>query len=100
MCFCLHSVYSSGNEQAKVMCHLLDGHAAVWLGHACACLNHQRDQAPVCAQVLHKFSPFERVSVLSEALPYLQRFAGKTVVIKYGGAAMKDPSLKVRLPLA
>ena len=35
------------------------------------------------------------MSVLSEALPYLQRFAGKTVVIKYGGAAMKDPSLKV-----
>ena len=41
------------------------------------------------------FSSFDRVSVLSEALPYLQRFAGKTVVIKYGGAAMKDPSLKV-----
>ncbi|KDD72164.1 hypothetical protein H632_c3764p0, partial [Helicosporidium sp. ATCC 50920] len=35
-----------------------------------------------------------RVSVLAEALPYLQRFAGKTVVIKYGGAAMKDPALK------
>ncbi len=35
-----------------------------------------------------------RVSVLSEALPYLQRFRGKTIVIKYGGAAMKDPSLK------
>lgn len=42
------------------------------------------------------FSSFDRVSVLSEALPYLQRFAGKTVVIKYGGAAMKDPTLKVR----
>ncbi|CAL5225581.1 g8426 [Coccomyxa viridis] len=40
------------------------------------------------------FSSFDRVSVLSEALPYLQRFAGKTVVIKYGGAAMKDPTLK------
>ncbi|GMH35216.1 hypothetical protein BSKO_03084 [Bryopsis sp. KO-2023] len=37
---------------------------------------------------------FERVSVLSEALPYLQRFAGRTIVVKYGGAAMKDPSLK------
>jgi hypothetical protein len=24
-----------------------------------------------------------------------QRFAGKTVVVKYGGAAMKDPTLKV-----
>ncbi|KAK9836959.1 hypothetical protein WJX81_002832 [Elliptochloris bilobata] len=43
---------------------------------------------------LKKFSSFERVSVLSEALPYLQRFAGKTMVVKYGGAAMKDPTLK------
>ncbi|KAL3154268.1 hypothetical protein ABBQ32_013763 [Trebouxia sp. C0010 RCD-2024] len=40
------------------------------------------------------FSPFDRVSVLSEALPYLQQFRNKTIVIKYGGAAMKDPMLK------
>ncbi|KAA6423690.1 MAG: N-acetylglutamate kinase [Trebouxia sp. A1-2] len=40
------------------------------------------------------FSPFDRVSVLSEALPYLQQFRNKTIVIKYGGAAMKDPTLK------
>lgn len=35
-----------------------------------------------------------RVRVLSEALPYIQEFAGRTVVVKYGGAAMKDSSLK------
>ncbi len=35
-----------------------------------------------------------RVRILSEALPYIQQFAGRTVVIKYGGAAMKDSSLK------
>ena len=35
-----------------------------------------------------------RVKVLSEALPYLQRFAGQTVVVKYGGAAMKSEELK------
>ncbi|MGK7872760.1 MAG: acetylglutamate kinase [Xenococcaceae cyanobacterium] len=35
-----------------------------------------------------------RVRVLSEALPYIQQFAGRTVVIKYGGAAMKDNALK------
>lgn len=35
-----------------------------------------------------------RVRVLSEALPYIQQFAGRTVVIKYGGAAMKDSTLK------
>ena len=35
-----------------------------------------------------------RVRVLSEALPYIQQFAGRTVVVKYGGAAMKDSQLK------
>jgi acetylglutamate kinase len=35
-----------------------------------------------------------RVRVLSEALPYMQKFAGRTIVIKYGGAAMKDDRLK------
>ena len=35
-----------------------------------------------------------RVRVLSEALPYIQKFTGRTVVVKYGGAAMKDGSLK------
>jgi acetylglutamate kinase len=32
--------------------------------------------------------------VLTEALPYIQRFGGKTVVIKYGGNAMVDEALK------
>ena len=35
-----------------------------------------------------------RVKILSEALPYIQKFRGRTVVVKYGGAAMKDGSLK------
>lgn len=50
-------------------------------------------------QVSKNFSPFDRVSVLSEALPYLQQFRNKTIVIKYGGAAMKDPLLKVSTTL-
>ncbi|MEA1989526.1 MAG: acetylglutamate kinase [Pseudomonadota bacterium] len=33
-------------------------------------------------------------SVLTEALPYIQRFAGKTIVVKYGGNAMTDEELK------
>lgn len=33
-------------------------------------------------------------TVLTEALPYLQRYAGKTVVIKYGGHAMENNELK------
>ncbi len=32
--------------------------------------------------------------VLTEALPYIQRFGGKTIVIKYGGNAMVDEELK------
>ncbi len=35
-----------------------------------------------------------RVRILSEALPYIQQLSGKTVVVKYGGAAMKDSDLK------
>ncbi len=34
------------------------------------------------------------VHVLAEALPYIRRFAGKTVVVKYGGAAMNECDLK------
>jgi acetylglutamate kinase len=34
------------------------------------------------------------VNTLLEALPYIRDFHGKTVVIKYGGAAMTDPELK------
>ena len=36
----------------------------------------------------------EIAHVLSEALPYIQRFSGRTVVIKYGGNAMVDEALK------
>ena len=36
----------------------------------------------------------DRVRILSEALPYIQQFRGRTVVVKYGGAAMKDSTLK------
>jgi acetylglutamate kinase len=35
-----------------------------------------------------------KANVLMEALPYLKRFAGKTIVIKYGGHAMADEQLK------
>ncbi|MGH8012016.1 MAG: acetylglutamate kinase [Candidatus Binataceae bacterium] len=38
--------------------------------------------------------PIERAQVLVEALPYLQRFRGKTFIIKYGGHAMLEASLR------
>lgn len=36
----------------------------------------------------------KRAQVLTEALPYIQEYAGKIVVVKYGGNAMKNPELK------
>lgn len=39
-------------------------------------------------------TPVEKAAVLSEALPYIQRFFDKTIVIKYGGNAMTDENLK------
>jgi acetylglutamate kinase len=36
----------------------------------------------------------EKIKTLLEALPYIKRFAGSTFVIKYGGAAMEEESLK------
>src|SRR3978361_1399880 len=35
-----------------------------------------------------------KAKILAEALPYIQRFHGKTIVIKYGGNAMTDERLK------
>jgi acetylglutamate kinase len=34
------------------------------------------------------------IATLLEALPYIREFHGKTIVIKYGGAAMEDPALR------
>lgn len=39
------------------------------------------------------YAPHQIVEILSEALPYIQRFSGKTVVIKYGGNAMTEDNL-------
>ena len=40
-------------------------------------------------------SPEHRAELLSEALPYMQRYAGSTVLVKFGGNAMVDPALSV-----
>ncbi len=41
----------------------------------------------------------EKANTLMEALPYIQKFSGKTIVIKYGGHAMVDETLKKSLML-
>ncbi len=41
-----------------------------------------------------QLAPTDKARVIAEALPYIQRFWDKTVVVKYGGNAMVDPVLK------
>ncbi len=41
-----------------------------------------------------QYSAAQTAFVLNEALPYLQRYSGQTVVIKYGGNAMTDERLQ------
>jgi len=42
----------------------------------------------------HNPQAAEKARILAEALPYIQRFHGRTIVVKYGGAAMTDAELK------
>ena len=42
----------------------------------------------------NEFSNMERAEVLTQALPYIKKYSGKIVVIKYGGNAMINESLK------
>jgi len=39
-------------------------------------------------------TPAQEAAILAEALPYIKRFHGKTIVVKYGGNAMTDENLK------
>jgi acetylglutamate kinase len=43
---------------------------------------------------ISQLPPTDKAKVIAEALPYIQRFWDKTVVIKYGGNAMTDPTLQ------
>src|SRR5438094_9090504 len=42
----------------------------------------------------HSPQAAEKARILAEALPYIQRFHGKTIVVKFGGNAMTDEELK------
>lgn len=46
-----------------------------------------------------RISNLDKADILIEALPYIQKFAGTTVVIKYGGHAMIDRQLKEKVML-
>ncbi len=44
--------------------------------------------------MINEFSNAQRARVLTQALPYIKRYTGKTVVVKYGGNAMVNEELK------
>src|SRR3954464_11091166 len=43
---------------------------------------------------LSHVGPRDKAEILAQALPYIRKFHGKTLVIKYGGNAMTDPELQ------
>lgn len=43
---------------------------------------------------MEQISPAQEAAILAEALPYIKRFHGKTIVVKFGGNAMIDEKLK------
>jgi acetylglutamate kinase len=43
---------------------------------------------------LANIAPRDKAEILAQALPYIRKFHGKTIVIKYGGNAMTDPELQ------
>ncbi|MDD2545135.1 MAG: acetylglutamate kinase [Burkholderiaceae bacterium] len=43
---------------------------------------------------LLSMAPRDKAEILAQALPYIRKFHGKTMVIKYGGNAMTDPALQ------
>ena len=50
--------------------------------------------APAQDPDLSHITPRDQAEILAQALPYIRKFHGKTLVIKYGGNAMTDPALQ------
>src|SRR3982750_1141786 len=49
---------------------------------------------PMTDPDLSHVGPRDKAEILAQALPYIRKFHGKTLVIKYGGNAMTDPALQ------
>ena len=59
------------------------------------CFNRSQPEPPPCPAIdLSQIAPTLKAEILAEALPYIRRYHGKTVVIKYGGNAMTEERLK------
>ena len=44
--------------------------------------------------MIKRISNNDRATILVQALPYIQKFSGETIVVKYGGNAMINEDLK------
>lgn len=60
----------------------------------CTCIKSSLPSTEAPAIDKDQTSALTRVNILSEALPFIQKFRGKTIVVKYGGAAMKSEALQ------
>src|SRR5690606_32322831 len=49
---------------------------------------------PASTDTMAQIAPRDKAEILAQALPYIRKFHGKTIVIKYGGNAMTDPELQ------
>ncbi len=49
---------------------------------------------PAQSDSVANIAPRDKAEILAQALPYIRKFHGKTIVIKYGGNAMTDPELQ------
>ena len=58
---------------------------------------HNNGVNPIVPEAVMKLSNQEKGYVLVRALPYIQKYTGKTVVIKYGGNAMINEDLKMQV---
>lgn len=45
-------------------------------------------------KTVNTLAPHDKADILAQALPYIRKYHGKTMVIKYGGNAMTDPALQ------
>ncbi len=55
---------------------------------------HTPGHSPAATEAPSALHPRDKADILAQALPYIRKYHGKTMVIKYGGNAMTDPALQ------
>ena len=73
------------SETCSVCCNMRQS-----LGHNASRYSHRHMNTPAASSIANS----DKAEILAQALPYIRKFHGKTLVIKYGGNAMTDPALQ------